>query len=124
MSAWFMAVLMRDLRLAARRRIESLLPLVFFVVAVSLFPLGVGPEPQTLRLIAPGVVWVCALLASMLSVTLNMATRAEGFFSTMISSCLTLASEVEAPSGTTAPFSAMSGPVMVTSLLSVGAPTP
>ena len=38
MSALFMAVLMRDLRLAARRRIESLLPLVFFVVAVSLFP--------------------------------------------------------------------------------------
>jgi heme exporter protein B len=37
-------------------------------VALSLFPLGVGPEPQTLRQIAPGVVWVCALLASMLSV--------------------------------------------------------
>jgi len=68
MRALFLAVLLRDLRLAARRRIDALLPLVFFVVAVSLFPLGVGPEPQTLRHIAPGIVWVCALLATMLSV--------------------------------------------------------
>jgi len=68
MRALFMAVLLRDLRLAARRRIDALLPLVFFIVALSLFPLGVGPEPQTLRHIAPGVVWVCALLATMLSV--------------------------------------------------------
>jgi heme exporter protein B len=68
MRALFLAVLLRDLRLAARRRIDALLPLVFFVVAISLFPLGVGPEPQTLRIIAPGVVWVCALLATMLSV--------------------------------------------------------
>lgn len=68
MTALFVAVLLRDLRLAARRRLDALLPLVFFVVAVSLFPLGVGPEPNTLRQIAPGVVWVCALLATMLSV--------------------------------------------------------
>jgi heme exporter protein B len=67
-TALFVAVLLRDLRLAARRRLDALLPLVFFVVAVSLFPLGVGPEPNTLRQIAPGVVWVCALLATMLSV--------------------------------------------------------
>ncbi len=67
-SRLFGAVLGRDLRLAARRRTEALLPLVFFAVAISLFPLGVGPEPQTLREIAPGVVWVCALLATMLSV--------------------------------------------------------
>lgn len=73
MTDLFIAVLMRDLRLAWRRRIDSLLPLVFFVVALSLFPLGVGPEPQTLREIAPGVVWVCALLASMLSVNLLFA---------------------------------------------------
>jgi heme exporter protein B len=64
----FAAVYTRDLRLALRRRVEALLPVVFFVVAVSLFPVGVGPEPQTLRVIAAGVVWVCALLASMLSV--------------------------------------------------------
>jgi heme exporter protein B len=68
MSPAFAAVYTRDLRLALRRRVEALLPVVFFVVAVSLFPVGVGPEPQTLRVIAAGVVWVCALLASMLSV--------------------------------------------------------
>ena len=69
MTAAFAAILTRDLRLAGRRRTEALLPVAFFAVAASLFPLGVGPEPQTLRQIAPGVVWVCALLAAMLSVT-------------------------------------------------------
>jgi heme exporter protein B len=64
----FAALVWRDLQLAARRRTEALLPIVFFVVAVGLFPLGVGPEPQTLRQIAPGVLWVCALLAGMMSV--------------------------------------------------------
>jgi heme exporter protein B len=64
-----LALLRRDLRLAARRRTEALLPLGFFIVAAGLFPLGVGPEPQVLRTIAPGIVWVCALLAAMLSVT-------------------------------------------------------
>lgn len=59
----------RDLLLAGRRRVEALLPLGFFIAAAGLFPLGVGPEPQMLRQIAPGVVWVCALLAAMLSVT-------------------------------------------------------
>jgi heme exporter protein B len=79
MSALFLAVLQRDLRLAARRRVEALLPLVFFMVAISLFPLGVGPELQTLRQIAPGVVWVCALLATMLSVNqLYAADHADG----------------------------------------------
>jgi len=68
MNSVFVCVLLRDLKLASRRRIDALLPLAFFLVALSLFPLGVGPEPQTLRQIAPGIVWVCALLASMLSV--------------------------------------------------------
>lgn len=68
MGSLFVAVLLRDLKLASRRRIDATLPIVFFLVALSLFPLGVGPEPQTLRQIAPGIVWVCALLASMLSV--------------------------------------------------------
>jgi len=85
MSGLYAAVLQRDLQLAARRRVESLLPLVFFVVAVSLFPLGVGPEPQTLRQIAPGVVWVCALLASMLSVgTLYASDHADGSLEQML----------------------------------------
>lgn len=67
--ALFSSLVARDLRLAGRRRVEVLLPLAFFTVAASLFPLGVGPEAQTLRQIAAGVVWVCALLAAMLSVT-------------------------------------------------------
>jgi heme exporter protein B len=69
MSRVFRSIVARDLRLAARRRVEALLPIAFFVVAVSLFPLGVGPEPQMLREMAAGVVWVCALLAAMLSLT-------------------------------------------------------
>lgn len=81
----FVHVFLRDLRLAARRRIDSLLPLVFFIVAVSLFPLGVGPEPQTLRQIAPGIVWVCALLATMLSVnSLYAGDHADGSLEQML----------------------------------------
>ncbi len=68
MSLAFRAIYARDLRLALRRRVEALLPVAFFIVAISLFPLGVGPEPQVLRQIAAGIVWVSALLASMLSV--------------------------------------------------------
>lgn len=63
----FFAVVRRDLQLAMRRRVDALLPIAFFIVAVSLFPLGVGAEPDTLRRIAPGLVWVGALLAAMLS---------------------------------------------------------
>jgi heme exporter protein B len=74
MSGTFAVLVARDLRLAARRRIDAALPIAFFTVAVSLFPLGVGPEPQMLRQIAPGVVWVAALLAAMLSVTQLYAT--------------------------------------------------
>lgn len=85
MRALFLAVLLRDLRLAARRRVDALLPLVFFIAAVSLFPLGVGPEPGTLRLIAPGVVWVCALLATMLSVNqLYAGDQADGSLEQML----------------------------------------
>jgi heme exporter protein B len=57
----------RDLILAWRRRADVLATLFFFVIVVSLFPLGIGPERETLKIIAPGVVWVAALLASMLS---------------------------------------------------------
>ncbi|MBC7609983.1 MAG: heme exporter protein CcmB [Polaromonas sp.] len=62
-----LAVLQRDLRVALRRRSDTLATLIFFVMVVSLFPLGVGPEPQLLRTMAPGVLWVAAMLASMLS---------------------------------------------------------
>ena len=57
----------RDMTLAMRRKSEVLTALLFFVIVVSLFPLGVGPEIDMLREIAPGVLWVAALLASMLS---------------------------------------------------------
>ena len=60
-------VLRRDLRVALRRRSDTFAALIFFVMVVSLFPLGVGPEPQLLRTMAPGVLWVAAMLASMLS---------------------------------------------------------
>ena len=59
-------VIRRDLVLAARRRSDVLTVLLFFVIVASLFPLAVGPEPAQLRAIAPGVIWVAALLASML----------------------------------------------------------
>lgn len=66
-SAAFHALLRRDLRLAFRRRSELLQPLVFALVVVSLFPLGVGPGSQRLAMMAPGVIWITALLASVLS---------------------------------------------------------
>ncbi len=63
----FLWVIQRDLLLAMRRRFDILTTLFFFVIVVSLFPLGIGPEINILRTVAPGVVWVAALLASMLS---------------------------------------------------------
>ncbi|HKP48211.1 MAG TPA: heme exporter protein CcmB [Pyrinomonadaceae bacterium] len=66
MLRWIVA---RDLTLAWRRRADVLSTLFFFVIVVSLFPLSVGPESALLRTIAPGVVWVAALLASMLSLS-------------------------------------------------------
>lgn len=61
------AVVRRDLTLALRRRSDVLTTLFFFVIVVSLFPLGVGAQSTVLRSIAPGVVWVAALLASLLA---------------------------------------------------------
>ena len=60
-------VIGRDLKLALRRQADIVSALFFFVIVVSLFPLGVGPEPDLLRKLAPGVLWVAALLATMLS---------------------------------------------------------
>lgn len=57
----------RDLLLAMRRRAEVANALLFFVIVASLFPLGVGPEVNLLRTIAPGIIWVAALLASLLA---------------------------------------------------------
>ncbi len=63
----FSWIVRRDLLLAMRRQADVLTTLFFFIIVVSLFPLSVGPEMNTLRIMAPGVVWVAALLASMLS---------------------------------------------------------
>jgi heme exporter protein B len=60
-------LLRRDLRLALRRKSEWLGAVFFFALVAAWFPLAIGPEPATLRLIGPGVLWVAALLASMLS---------------------------------------------------------
>ena len=60
-------VIRRDLLLAFRRRSDVLTTLFFFIIVVTLFPLGVGPEPELLRTMAPGILWVAALLASMLA---------------------------------------------------------
>ncbi len=61
------ALFVRDLRITLRRRADAGAALVFFVIVVSLFPLGVGADPALLRELAPGVIWVAALLAAMLS---------------------------------------------------------
>ncbi len=60
-------IVVRDLRIAMRRRADTLAALFFFVMVSSLFPLGVGPEPELLRRMAPGVLWVAALLALLLA---------------------------------------------------------
>jgi heme exporter protein B len=70
----FLTVIRRDLLLAMRRKSEMLTALFFFIIVVSLFPLGIGPEPQLLKKIAPGVLWVAALLATMLSLNRLFAT--------------------------------------------------
>lgn len=59
-------VLRRELLLAMRRKSDVMTALFFFVIVVSLFPLGIGPEPQLLRKIGPGVLWVSALLSTLL----------------------------------------------------------
>jgi heme exporter protein B len=62
--AWALA---RDLKLALRSKAELGVQLLFYVIVVTLFPLGVGPDPATLRMLGPGVLWVAALLASLLA---------------------------------------------------------
>src|SRR5687767_13870438 len=71
--------LRRDLLLAGRRRSEVVTALFFFIVVVSLFPLGIGPETALLRRIGPGVLWVAALLATLLGLPrLFAADHADG----------------------------------------------
>lgn len=63
----FAGIIRRDLQLALRRKSDSLSALIFFAVVASLFPLGIGPETKLLMQIAPGMLWIAALLASLLS---------------------------------------------------------
>ena len=63
----FYTILKRDLTLAYRTRSEIINPLLFFIIVISLFPLAVSPDPKVLQQLAPGVIWVAALLATLLS---------------------------------------------------------
>src|SRR5262245_15131694 len=75
----------RDLLLALRRRAEVANVLLFFVIVASLFPLGMGPDANLLRSIAPGVIWVAALLASLLGLSrMFAADYADGTLEQML----------------------------------------
>jgi len=65
--AIFRTLLLRDLTLGLRNRADMLMTVFFFVIVASLFPLAVGPDTDLLRIMGPGVIWVAALLASLLS---------------------------------------------------------
>ncbi len=80
-----LGVVRRDLLLAFRRRSDIVTTLFFFIIVVSLFPLGVGAEPNLLRTLAPGILWVSALLASMLALgRLFAADHADGTLEQML----------------------------------------
>ncbi len=79
------AIIRRDLLLAMRRKSEVLTALFFFIIVVSLFPLGIGPETALLRKIAPGILWVAALLATMLGLSRLFAPdHADGTLEQMV----------------------------------------
>lgn len=62
----FFALIARELRLSLRHGADTLAALLFFALTATLFPLAIGPEPETLARLAPGIIWVCALLAALL----------------------------------------------------------
>jgi heme exporter protein B len=79
------AIIRRDLLLAWRRRVDVATAVLFFVIVASLFPLGIGSEPNQLRAIAPGVIWVAALLACMLSLArMFESDHADGTLDSML----------------------------------------
>lgn len=85
------SIMHRDLLLAMRRRADVFTVLIFFVIVASLFPLGVGADPVLLRTIAPGVIWVSALLASMLGLNRMFASdHADGTLEQMLLSATPL----------------------------------
>ena len=99
----------RDLTLAARGKADLALVFIFFILVTSLFPLGVGPEPDTLKAIAPGIVWVCALLAALMSFgRLFAADYADGTLEQMLVSG--------------APLAALAGGKIAAHAITVGVP--
>ena len=94
------ALVQRDLLLALRRKSDVATALLFFVIVASLFPLGIGAEPNQLRAIAPGVIWVAALLSSMLSLArLFAADHADGTLEQMLLGAAPLGVVVAAKAG-------------------------
>ena len=91
MTAVMRSVIARDLTLAWRRRTDVFTSVIFFVIVASLFPLGIGPEPKLLLAIGPGIVWVAALLASMLALSRLFASDyADGTLEQMLLSATPL----------------------------------
>ncbi|REL31779.1 heme exporter protein CcmB [Thalassotalea euphylliae] len=81
----FMLTLKRDLIIAFRHKDEMINPLLFFIIVITLFPLGIGPQPNTLAKIAPGIIWVSALLATLLSLDrLFKADHSDGSLEQML----------------------------------------
>ncbi len=70
LSNWavYSATLKRDLKLALRQKVDVVNPLFFYVLVIILFPIGIGPEPDLLQRVAPGVIWIAALLSTLLGV--------------------------------------------------------
>lgn len=86
--AAFAIVLKRDLRMAFRQRSEIANPLVFFVVVVALFPVAVGPDPALLADLAPGILWVAGLLASVIALDMVFKSDFEdGSLEQLLLSC-------------------------------------
>lgn len=67
-SGWLTIILKRDLLIAFRKSSTYITPLVFFLIVVTFFPLALGPQESLLSSLAPGVIWIAALLASLLAV--------------------------------------------------------
>ena len=70
----FTTIMLRDLRVAFRRLSELTNPLLFFVIVVALFPLALSPTAEVLRTVGTGVLWVSALLSSLLTLDAHVAS--------------------------------------------------
>ena len=73
----FLELLRRDLRLAFHQGTDSVIVVAFFILAVVLFPLGIGPDQNILKQASPAIIWIAALLASILSLNRMFETDYE-----------------------------------------------